>query len=248
VTLKRFMTMTAAIFLCALPTAAQGAEKPTKRADPPAHSDLAAARAKLEQTVEEYKQSLRVLIPKLEVGVDRQSAKVAKLKDLVESGIVSRRELEDEQLELTKEQADLAAKKKDLVEADAIVEEADAADQLARAPLPRNGYLATHAILRYSGMGSWQIANIARVESFYSSHFGRQLPISAYGQTALHDRLGFDHHNSVDVAVQPDSPEGQALIGYLRSSGIPFLAFREAIPGKATGPHIHIGFPSHRFR
>ena len=31
-------------------------------------------------------------------------------------------------------------------------------------------------------------------------------------------------------------------------AGIPFLAFRGAVPGKATGPHIHIGFPSHRFR
>jgi hypothetical protein len=35
-------------------------------------------------------------------------------------------------------------------------------------------------------------------------------------------------------------PEGRALIKFLRSEGIPFLAFRGPIPGVATGPHIHI--------
>ena len=38
-----------------------------------------------------------------------------------------------------------------------------------------------------------------------------------------------------------------ALISYLQSHGIPFSAFRTAIPGVATGPHIHIGMPSHRY-
>jgi hypothetical protein len=50
----------------------------------------------------------------------------------------------------------------------------------------------------------------------------------------------------MDVGVHPDSSEGQALVNYLRKSGIPFLAFRTAVPGSATGPHIHIGPPSGR--
>jgi len=48
------------------------------------------------------------------------------------------------------------------------------------------------------------------------------------------------------VALHPDSAEGRALIGFLQARGIPFLAFRGAVPGVATGPHIHIGSPSHR--
>jgi len=48
------------------------------------------------------------------------------------------------------------------------------------------------------------------------------------------------------VALHPDSPEGKGLIKYLQDQGIPFLAFRAAIPGVATGPHIHIGNPSRR--
>jgi len=60
------------------------------------------------------------------------------------------------------------------------------------------------------------------------------------------DILGYDHRNAVDVALHPDSAEGKALINHLQNQGIPFLAFRAAVPGVATGPHIHIGNPSHR--
>jgi hypothetical protein len=58
--------------------------------------------------------------------------------------------------------------------------------------------------------------------------------------------MGWNHRNSVDVGLHPDSAEGSALIAYLQSAGIPFLAFRGAIPGVSTGPHIHIGSPSNR--
>ena len=37
-----------------------------------------------------------------------------------------------------------------------------------------------------------------------------------------------------------------ALIAYLRSNGIPYIAFRSAVAGAATGAHIHVGYPSHR--
>jgi hypothetical protein len=50
----------------------------------------------------------------------------------------------------------------------------------------------------------------------------------------------------MDVAVHPDSIEGKALIAHLRTSGIPFIAFRGAVAGSSTGPHIHIGKPSGR--
>ncbi|HXU08566.1 MAG TPA: hypothetical protein VN743_06185, partial [Blastocatellia bacterium] len=81
---------------------------------------------------------------------------------------------------------------------------------------------------------------------YFVSQFHHAMPISAYGQTAVHDQLGFDHRNAVDVAVSPDSAEGQTLMAYLRSVGIPFIAFRHAVAGSATGAHIHIGYPSKR--
>lgn len=87
---------------------------------------------------------------------------------------------------------------------------------------------------------------VSDIKSFFISKFGRTLPVSAFGQTRLHSRLGFDHRNGVDVALNPDSLEGRALLGKLRGFGVPFIAFRKPIPGVATGAHIHVGKPSHR--
>ena len=84
------------------------------------------------------------------------------------------------------------------------------------------------------------------VERFFNSRFGRSLPVSAFGQTALHGRLGFNHSNAFDIAVHPDSLEGRAILSLLRAQGIPFIAFRSAVAGIATGPHIHVGNPSPR--
>jgi hypothetical protein len=46
--------------------------------------------------------------------------------------------------------------------------------------------------------------------------------------------------------VHPDSAEGRALIAWLRSQGVSFLAFRGPVSGEATGAHVHIGEPSPR--
>ncbi|HEY6120286.1 MAG TPA: hypothetical protein VIV66_10025 [Pyrinomonadaceae bacterium] len=96
------------------------------------------------------------------------------------------------------------------------------------------------------GSGNWSLAAGAKIDSFFVATFARHLPLTAYGQSELHTRWGLDHHQGMDVGLHPDSLEGQALIAFLRREAIPFLAFRRAIPGVATGPHIHIGNASHR--
>ncbi len=93
----------------------------------------------------------------------------------------------------------------------------------------------------------WSLADSKKVENFFLAKFGRPLPTSAFGQSSIHDRWGLDHRQGMDVGLHPDSLEGAALVDFLRSERIPFLAFRHAIPGVATGPHIHIGRPSHRY-
>jgi hypothetical protein len=60
--------------------------------------------------------------------------------------------------------------------------------------------------------------------------------------------MGLDHRGRIDVAVNPDSEEGQWLRRYLETERIPYLAFRGALAGAATGPHIHIGPPSPSLR
>lgn len=96
------------------------------------------------------------------------------------------------------------------------------------------------------GAGKWRLADSGRIEEFFRAKFNRPLPTRAFGQSDLHTRWGWDHRNGMDVGLHPDSEEGRALIEFLRAESIPFLAFRGAVPGVATGPHIHIGNRSPR--
>ena len=99
------------------------------------------------------------------------------------------------------------------------------------------------------GEGSWNTpADLPRVEGFFRSAFRRPLPVSALGQSSVHDSWGYDHRHAVDVGLHPDGPEGRALVEFLRGANIPFRTFRAAVPGVATGPHIHIGRPSRKYR
>ena len=100
----------------------------------------------------------------------------------------------------------------------------------------------------FDGKGRWNISDSPRVKNFFMSTFNRPLPLTAFGQSELHNRWGLDHRQSMDVGLHPDSVEGKALIRFLVSQEIPFLAFRSSIPGVATGPHIHIGHGSSRLR
>jgi hypothetical protein len=58
--------------------------------------------------------------------------------------------------------------------------------------------------------------------------------------------MRLNHRDAMDVALHPDSVEGKSLIAYLRKAEIPFMAFRNGVPGSASGAHIHIGKPSLR--
>lgn len=100
---------------------------------------------------------------------------------------------------------------------------------------------ASEAADGYEGDGTFAYATYAKVEVAFEEHFGKPMPVSAIGQTAVHRALGFDHRGRVDVAIHPDAPEGVWLLEYLTANRIPYYAFRQAVKGKATGAHIHIG-------
>lgn len=233
------------VALCA--TIVPAVASDTKR---PARGKAAAAREahrdNLEKSVDDYKKKLEDLIATLEPQVEAKAAEAEKVKGLLESGIVSRAEVAKVELEVSEARVALAKHRKELEEADHLLNEAEWMKELAVVPPSRSGaYRSRGAVIRSTG-GRWSIHDIVRVQGFYTGRFGRQLPISAYGQTDVHNRLGFDHRNSVDVPVHPDSAEGQAILAYLRNAGIPFLAFRGAVAGQSTGAHIHIGLPSSR--
>ena len=125
--------------------------------------------------------------------------------------------------------------------------EAQALQRLAALPpVPPGAEQSTPEVVEYHGVTAWTLAQVASLDRFFSARFGRPLPVSALGQTPVHDRLGFDHRNAADVAVHPDSVEGRALLDHLRALGIPFLAFRGPVAGASTGAHVHVGAPSPR--
>ena len=134
-----------------------------------------------------------------------------------------------------------------VLETDIAITETVLGERVERLPaLPINGYSETGDLARFNGGFKWSLKEAPRVERYFSQAFGRRLPVTALGQSVTHNRLGFDHRDSMDVALHPDSIEGKALTEHLRKRGIPFIAFRGAIPGTSTGPHIHIGRPSGR--
>jgi hypothetical protein len=201
----------------------------------------------------QYKASVETLITLYENALKTATETLEKRKELYAQGIISKRELEAAEQAVKEAQARLDQSHKQITESDHLIAEAKAEQEMAKLKPVRptilarsQGYSATSAIIRNSGSGGWSLAQASKVQSFFSTNFGRSLPISAFGQTATHDQMRFNHRNSLDVAVHPDSSEGKALIAYLRSNGIPFLVFRSAVPGAATGAHIHIGYPSHR--
>ena len=97
---------------------------------------------------------------------------------------------------------------------------------------------------RFEGFEDWEQQILLEIGDMYRDAFGTDPPVSAEGDTLLHRSLGLDHTGRIDVAVHPDSDEGQFLTYLLESLGIPYIAFRSAVPGQSTGPHIHVGPPS----
>ncbi len=99
---------------------------------------------------------------------------------------------------------------------------------------------------RFYGFDEYEQELLLEIGDMYRQAFGEDPPISAEGDTDLHRSMGLDHTGRIDVALHPDSDEGVFMTYMLESLGIPYFAFRSAIPGRSTGPHIHVGPPSER--
>jgi len=189
----------------------------------------------------------KLMVEAAERRVVRQQAFVDERKKLVDEGILAPAEIETERQELNMRQGtlDLAHSRARLLVQ--LADMAKAEQQLERA---RQADLATprDAIVRFDGNGIFSADDLKTVSAEYEKQFHEALPISALGQTLMHQSLGFDHRNRVDVALSPDQKEGVWLRAFLERLHIPYLAIREAIPGAATGAHIHIGPASTRLK
>jgi hypothetical protein len=183
----------------------------------------------------------------LEREQSRWRLEVIRRRKLHQAGQVPREQVHEAEQAFIAALKRLHAARDSVVEIDIAITEAVLGKKVNRLPvLPVNGYSESRDLARFNGNFKWSLREAPRIERYFSQTFGRHLPVTAMGQSDTHNRLRFDHHDSMDVALHPDSTEGKTLIAHLRKSGIPFIAFRGAVPGASTGPHIHIGKASAR--
>ena len=204
------------------------------------------------KATKEYKARLDRLLAIYEGNVKSAEEKLDNAKKLHEEGLISRTQVEDSQRLVKTEQDKVSETRKQMATADSQIAdflvEADADATLAKnLRLAKSKLIRTTSFIRYNGTAGWSLSDAWKVQRFFSDSFNKPLPIAVFGQGAIHDRWHLDHRNAMDIQLHPDGVEGQALMNFLEKKGIPFSAFRSAIPGTATGPHIHIGRPSHRY-
>jgi hypothetical protein len=229
------------------PGTTTGKSRPSGAARPDPTEQLARASADLLKATRNYQASLERLLAIYESDLARNTALVEERWAQFAKGLVSRREIEEVELARMTAEANVAETRQWIDEANRLFSEATLSEQLSRLPaLGIGGFESTAVFVRYNGAVKSALAEASKIQRFFVERFGRPLPVSAWGQTALHDRIGFDHRHALDVAVHPDSVEGRALAEFLRAAGISFVAFRQAVPGAATGAHFHIGEPSRR--
>ncbi len=170
--------------------------------------------------------------------LDRQTVRLAELQKLLDMGIIARSEMTNVQTELATRQhvVDLAKNRLTLLQQ---LHQMAAEEQR----LESKAHEATleGSMIRYDGKGLFSMDELAGIEKAFEVRFHHPLPVSALGQSLVHQSMGLDHRNRVDVALNPEMPEGLWLRQYLEVHKVPYLAFRNAVAGAATGAHIHIG-------
>ena len=234
--------------VAAKPVAAKAKTRPAKlsqakttRANPT--DELTRLREEFIRATNEYKANLQKLRESYEKSVRKAEDELTKSRELFAAGLISKKAMEAGEAEVAKAKDKVAEVDRRMTSADSQIAdtilEAEAEKTLAKTkPIPRGGLVSTAAMIRYNGAARWALSDAWRVQRFFLDSFKKPLPIAVFGQGAIHDRWRLDHHNAMDISLHPDGQEGQALLGFLRANGIPFLAFRQAIPGKIGRAHV----------
>jgi hypothetical protein len=246
--------LTLTLIFCAANVGAAQKKKTKKKtpAAPAPVTELARLREEFVKATNDYKASLEKLIVYYEANVKKAEDKLAVSQKLFAEQLIAKKELDESQQALDAAKAKVAETRRQMTGADdqiaSVLVEQSAGEQIAKnLSLARQRLVRTSSFIRFTGGPGWNLGEAWKVQRFFSDTFKRELPIAVFGQGAIHERWRLDHRNSMDIQLHPDSAEGQALLNFLQRNGIPYLAFRSAIPGTATGPHIHIGRPSHRY-
>ena len=199
------------------------------------------------QTVRDHRRALETSLPRREEDVRVAVASLDRSSALYVRGLITREELARAAREVTDARVQLESARSEMLRTGVLIAEIEARRHLASLPSLRPGqYDASAGFVRYAGSRRFSTGERLALERYFLGRAGRPLPVSASGQSDFHTRFGLDHRHAVDLAIHPDSVEGRLVMAWLREQDIPFLAFRAARSGAATGAHIHVGPPSER--
>jgi hypothetical protein len=219
-----------------------------QRKAPAGRKSVAEVAVDVVRTTKEYRATLERALPILEANAREATETLYERRDLYALGILSADYVTGAERALAAAETSLTETRVAIDEADRIIVEASLQEELVRrGPLTRGGYEDSATLVRFNGTARWSLKDVPHLNELFLANFGRRLPISSFGQTKVHDRLGLDHRTAIDVALHPDSAEGRWLMQHLRRAGVPFIGVRSEVPGASTGAHVHVGLPSLRF-
>lgn len=213
-------------------------------------------------TTTAYKDHLLSVLANQQLEFERLASELDLQQQLLKQGLISQNEFEENKLAMAKANYSSKITKRRIADAEKLIAETLAQTNgtmmqqgikesgkragATQAQFPTGGSANNDIRIRHDGKAQWSLADSGKIENFFYSRFGHSLPVSAWSETDLHRQMHLDHRNAMDVALNPDSAEGQVLMNYLRDADIPFMAFRGRVAGASTGAHIHIGKPSLR--
>lgn len=258
-------TLISICFSISISSAAQRKIKPTDKQVLTQHviAEVIALNDEIVMTTTAYKDHLMIVLENQQLEFERLTREVDLQRQLLRQGLMLQKEFEENKLALAMANYSMKITKRRIAGAEKLIVETQAQTNASMmqqgikepenrtagvtAPqLPTGGSGINAIRIRYDGKARWSLADSGKIENFFYSRFGYSLPVSAWSETDLHRQMRLDHRNAIDVALNPDSAEGQALMNYLRDADIPFMAFRGRVAGASTGAHIHIGKPSLR--
>src|ERR1035438_376284 len=130
--------------------------------------------------------------------LDRRQQALDSGRNLVDGGVAAL-----DSLTPLLEELDAARKEQDLAQSRAKftreLAQMARAEELVESQLNHDPQAAGRLADRYDGNGIFTMGAFARVALAFQNQFGKPLPVSAMGDTALHRSLGFDHRGRVDV-------------------------------------------------
>ncbi len=196
--------------------------------------------AELMDKAEALRFALEDELTKLQERHQKRAQRVDVFRSLFQEGLVSRLELSQAEAERASDGETIDRREAELTRVADLIAEIRALSSSSSSDEP--------VMELFPGRATWSLDEVTSLAVFFERSFGRPLPVSARGQTEIHSSLGLDHRAGLDLALHPGSPEGKAMMTYLRELDIPFIAFGRAVKGGATGAHIHVGPQSARMK